>query len=97
MDSSTSMSDEKIFPFSFISSFVSFDVCIYVRYLFDAVRKETSNKKYLFELIKRSPNFYRNCTSLEQALNYNQRNTFFENYKNYKNESFLFIKEANKY
>ena len=50
-DSSISTS-EKVYLFVFTSSFVSFGVCIYLQYFFDITRNQTSNKKYLLELIK---------------------------------------------
>ena len=38
--------------FVFISSFGSFGVCIYVKYFFHVVRKQTSSKSCLLELIR---------------------------------------------
>ena len=44
---STQESSKLVFHFFYISSFVSFELCIYVQYVFD------SNRKCLLELIKR--------------------------------------------
>ena len=45
---------EMYFSFVFISSFVSFEVCIYVQAFITAVRNKNSNKKYLLQSKRRS-------------------------------------------
>ena len=54
MDSLTSPSEasENAFVFVFITSLVSFGVCIEAKYFYDVVRHRTSNIKYLLELLK---------------------------------------------
>ena len=54
MDFSTSASEtsENLILFVFISSFsFLFGVCICVQYFFDKLRNQTSNRKYVLELI----------------------------------------------
>ena len=58
--------------FTFISSFASVWVCIYVQYFFDVVRNKTTNKKYLLELIKRRSKVNEKGTSDERNLNLDQ-------------------------
>lgn len=52
MDSSTSPSEASENAFVFITSLVSFGVCIEAKYFYDVVRHRTSNIKYLLELLK---------------------------------------------
>ena len=71
MDSSTPTSETgenvNLF-FVFISSLVFFGVCIYVQYLLDAVRNQTSNKKHRPELIKKRSKVHGKNMSHEHAL-----------------------------
>ena len=55
MDSLTSTSEivEKVYLFAFLSSYVFFEIFIFVQHFFDAVKNQFSNKKYILELIKR--------------------------------------------
>ena len=50
--------------------FVSFKV--YVKYFFDVLRNQTSNKKYLLELMKRRKKFYKSFISRDRTLHFDQ-------------------------
>lgn len=63
------MTSEYVFPFLFISLFVSFGVCIYVICLFNALRIQTLNKKYLLELITRTSRVRQINVPCERTLN----------------------------
>ena len=69
MDLSTSASKtiENIFLFVFRSSFVSFEVCIYV-----SSGKSNSKQKYLLELIKRRSKIHQRNMQRECGLNFDQ-------------------------
>ena len=69
MDLSTSVSKtiENIFLFVFRSSFVSFEVCIYV-----CSGKSNSKQKYLLELIKRRSKIHQRNMQRECGLNFDQ-------------------------
>ena len=58
--------------FFFISSFVFVGVCIYVQHFFDTVRNQTSNRKYLPELIKRRSKVHQKNMSREPPLSFDQ-------------------------
>ena len=62
----------------FISCFVSFALCISVNYFLQVVRHQTSNRKYLLELNKRSSNVHhqKNMTR-ERTLTFDQWKTFY--------------------
>ena len=68
----TSETGENLCLFVFISSFVSFGVCIYVQYFLDVMRNQTLNKKYLPELRKRRSKVHEKNISRERALNFDQ-------------------------
>ena len=69
---STSEIGKNVYIFVFISSFVSFGVCIHVPYFFDVVRNQASNKNYLLRLIKWRPKVHEKATSRKHALNNDQ-------------------------
>ena len=54
-DSSTPASaiSEIVVLLFFVSFFISFGVCGYAKYFFDAMRNQTSKQKYILDLIKR--------------------------------------------
>ena len=70
MDSSTLTSEtgETVYLFTFISSFVSFGLIVYVQYFFDKVRNQTLNNK----LIKKRSKAHAKNTLRERALNFHQ-------------------------
>ena len=72
---------ENVILFVFISSFVSFGVCIYVKHFFEVVRKQTSNKSCLPQLIKRWWKVHENNILRERPLTFDQSKIFFKNYK----------------
>ena len=65
-----------IYIYIYIYIFVfnsSFEVCNYAQWFFDVARNETSNIKYILELIKRRPKVHEKNISREWALNFDQR------------------------
>ena len=59
-----------------ISSFVSFGICIYIQYFFDALRNQTLNKNYLLELIKKRSKVHGMNMSCELALHLTNQKHF---------------------
>ena len=54
----TSETSENVLFFTFIPSFISFGIRIYVQYFFDAPRNQTSIRKCLLELFKKRPKIH---------------------------------------
>ena len=82
MDFSTLISEtkENVFPFVFISLFVSFGVCIYLHCGKPITKIETSIKKYLPELIKRRSMPHKKYMSRVGDSNFDQKK-FPKNYE----------------
>ena len=55
-----------LFLFAFVYRF--FPLGIYAQYLFDAVGNQTTNRKYLLQLIRRRSKEDQNNASLQRAL-----------------------------